>query len=113
METIVLEVDEGSAKAWNNSSPSVRAAYESKIIAVLKELQEAEAADQEGFTKEQLDFLKKEAAENTERYEWWNDEEMVAELEQIAADMESGKDPGISWDDLKKDLLSRHRKDAI
>jgi len=112
METIVLEVDEGSAKAWNNSSPSVRAAYENKILAVLKELQ-AEAAEQEGFTKEQKDFLAKEAAENTGRYEWWNDEKMVAELEQIAADMESGKDPGISWDDLKKDLLSRHRKDAI
>lgn len=110
METIVLEVDEGSAKAWNNSSPSVRAAYESKIIAVLKELQEAEAANEHGFTKDQLDLLKKEAAENPERYEWWNDEEMVAELEQIAADMESGKDKGFTIEESRAQLKQRRKK---
>jgi len=112
METIVLEVDEGSAKAWNNSSPSVRAAYESKIIAVLKELQEAEATDQGGFTKEQLDFLKNEAAESTGRYEWWNDEEMVAELDQIAADMESGKDPGFTLEESMAHLKARLKKNG-
>jgi hypothetical protein len=123
MERIVLEVDGALARAWKNSSPSERAVYENKINAILKELQETKfddllnkagkIAEEKGFTEEQLEILKKEAAENTGRYEWWDDKEMVAELEQIAADMESGKDPGISWDDLKKGLLSRHRKDAI
>jgi len=111
METIVLEVDEAAAKAWNNSSPSLRAAYEGKIIAVLKEFQETEQVDEEGFTKAQREFLAKEAAENTERYEWWNDEEMMAELDRRYDDLRSGKDPGISWDDLKKDLLSPRKKD--
>ncbi len=57
MESIVLEVDEASAKAWNNSSPSLRAAYEGKIIAVLKEFQEIEQVDEDGFTKTQRVFL--------------------------------------------------------
>jgi len=39
MASIVLEVDEALAKAWNNSSPSVRKIYEEKIIAILKEFQ--------------------------------------------------------------------------
>ena len=107
METIVLEVDEASAKAWNNSSPSLMAAYEGKIIAVLKEFQETEQVDEEGFTKAQREFLAKEAAENTERYEWWNDEEMIAELDKSEADFRSGKDQGISWEDVKKRLMSR------
>ena len=41
-----------------------------------------------------------------EPYEWWNDEEMVAELEQISADMESGKDPGVPWEEVKAELLN-------
>ena len=111
METIILDVDEASAKAWNNSSPSLRAAYEGKIIAVLKEFRETEQVDEDGFTKAQREFLAKEAAKNTERYEWWNDEEMMAELDRRSAELRSGKDRGISWDDLKKDLLSRFKKD--
>ena len=111
MESIVLEVDEAIARAWRNTSPDLRHEYESKINAILKELQEAETVDKDGFTKEQRDFLAKEAAENTERYEWWNDEEMMAELDQRYDDLRSGKDPGISWDDLKKDILSRFKKD--
>ena len=111
METIVLEVDDALVKAWNNSSPSLRAAYEGKIIAVLKEFRETEQVDEDGFTKAQREFLAKEAAENTERYEWWNDEEMMAELDRRSAELRSGKDRGISWDDLKKDLLSRFKKD--
>lgn len=113
MEHIVLEVDEASAKAWNNSSPSLRLTYEDKIIAILNEFREAESVDEEGFTKTQRDFLKKEATENTEPYEWWNDEVMTAELDQIAADLKSGKDKGVAWKDLKKDLLSRQKKDEL
>ena len=111
MEAILLKIDKTSASAWNNSAPSLRAAYEDKIVAVLKEFQEAEQVDEDGFTKAQRDFLAKEAAENenSEPYEWWNDEEMMAELDRREADLKSGKDPGISWEDLKKDLLSRHK----
>jgi putative addiction module component (TIGR02574 family) len=47
----------------------------------------------------------------TPPYEWWNDEEFVAELDRRSADLKSGKDPGVSWDELKKNLLSRLKKD--
>ena len=43
-------------------------------------------------------------------YEWWKDEEFVAELEQISADMDSGKDKGKSWEEVKEDLLKRLKK---
>jgi hypothetical protein len=109
MERIVLEVDGATARAWRNTSPDLRQVYEAKITAILKELQEV---DEDGFTKAQRDFLAKEAAENTERYEWWNDEDMMAELDRRSADLKSGKDPGISWNDLKKDLLSRHQQNG-
>jgi hypothetical protein len=113
METIVLEVDEASAKAWNNSSPSLRAAYENRINAILKELQDVEAIDEDGFTKEQRDFLAKEAAKNTERYEWWNDEEMIAELDRRSADLRSGKVKGISLEESKAYLLSRLKRNEL
>jgi hypothetical protein len=112
METIVLEVDEAAAKAWNNSSPSLRAAYEGKIIAVLKEFQDAEQVDEDGFTKEQRDILAKDAAENTERYEWWNDEELMAELDRRYDDLRSGKDPGFTLEESKVHLLARLKKNA-
>jgi len=48
----------------------------------------------------------------TPPYEWWNDEEMMAELDRREADLKSGKDPGISWADLKASLLSRHPKNG-
>jgi putative addiction module component (TIGR02574 family) len=107
METIVLEIDEASAKAWNNSSPSLRAAYESKIVAIVKEFQDTEQIDEDGFTKAQRDFLAKDAAENTERYEWWNDEEMIAELDRRSADLRSGKVKGVSLEETKERLLNR------
>jgi hypothetical protein len=113
METIVLEIDEASAKAWNNSTPSLRAAYEDKIIAVLKEFQEIESVDEDGFTKAQREFLAKEAAENTERYEWWNDEEMVAELDRRSADLRSGKVKGVSLEESKAYLLSRLKRNEL
>jgi hypothetical protein len=47
-----------------------------------------------------------------ERYEWWNDEEMVAQLDKSEADFRSGKDPGVTWDALKTELLSRRKKNA-
>jgi hypothetical protein len=110
MESIVLEVDEELAKAWKNSSPSKRATYEDRINAVLREFQKIEEA---GLTKEQQDFLDAEAAKNTEIFEWWKDEEFVAELEQRSADLDSGKDKGISWEDAKAEILNRGKKNAI
>jgi len=107
MESIVFEVDDAVAKAWKNSSPELRAAYGDKINAVLNELKETEDADEIGLTKAQQDFLDAEAAKNTERYEWWNDEDFVAELEQRAEDMKSGKVKGIPWEDVKFELLNR------
>lgn len=112
METIVLEVDKASAKAWNNSSPSIRAAYEGKIIAIIKEFQETEAVDEDGFTKAQREFLAKEAAENTEPYEWWNDEEMMAELDRRFDDLKSGKDKGFTLEESKAHLMARLKKNA-
>lgn len=36
--------------------------------------------------------------------EWWQDDKLMAEIEQRATDLKTGKDKGISWDDLKKEL---------
>ena len=114
MESIIVEIDQTSAKAWNNSAPSLRAAYEDKIIAVLKEFQETEQVDEDGFTKAQRDFLAKEAAENAnnEPYEWWNDEEMMAGLDKIEADLISGKTPGISLEESKARLTALLKKNG-
>jgi len=110
MERIVLEVDSALAKAWKNSSAALRAVYEKKIVAVLKEFKDAEV-DENGFTKAQSDFLAKEAAKGFARYEWWNDEEMIAELDQIEADLKSGKDKGRSWEEVKETLLNKFKRD--
>jgi putative addiction module component (TIGR02574 family) len=40
------------------------------------------------------------------RYEWWNDEELVAELDLRSDDLKSGKVKGIPWEDVKSRLLS-------
>jgi|GEM_PF-1480354 len=48
----------------------------------------------------------------TPPYKWWNDEDMMAELDKSEADLRSGKDPGITWDALKTELLSRRKKNA-
>jgi hypothetical protein len=104
MERIVLEVDGLLARAWRNSSPELRAVYENKINEVLKELQEKEPA----ITEEQLAVINKDAT--LELYEWWNDEQMVTELDRRSADLKSGKDKGIPWDEVKAHLLSRSHK---
>jgi len=123
METIVLEVDDALAEAWKNSTPSERIVYEKKINAVLRKLQTTKfndlrdkagkiAADN-GLTEDRLnELLKDDIDANNERYEWWNDEEMMAELDKSEADFRSGKDPGIKWDGLKAELLSRRKKNA-
>ncbi len=41
---------------------------------------------------------------------WWQDKKMVEELKQQNADMESGKDKGVSWDVAKEHLLLKLKK---
>lgn len=43
--------------------------------------------------------------EINEMNQWWNDEQLIAELDKRSADLKSGKDQGITWDELKKQLL--------
>jgi hypothetical protein len=40
-----------------------------------------------------------------EMNEWWNDESFIAELDKRSSDLKSGKDKGITWDELKNELL--------
>ncbi len=54
----------------------------------------------------------KEAAENTERYEWWNDEEMMAELDRRYDDLRSGKDPGFTLEESMARLKTRLKKNG-
>ncbi len=46
----------------------------------------------------------------TPPYEWWNNEEFVAQLERRSADLKSGKDKGVSWEEVKERLSSKFRK---
>jgi hypothetical protein len=115
MERIVLEVDGALARAWRNTTPEVREMYEHKINDMLKELKEADfdklldragkTAEDNGLTEEKPAIINGDTT--GKRYEWWNDEEMMAELEQISADMKSGKDKGIPWEELRDQLLNR------
>ena len=40
-----------------------------------------------------------------EMNEWWNDESFIAELDKRSSDLKSGKEKGVPWDELKKELL--------
>ena len=40
-----------------------------------------------------------------EMNEWWNDESFISELDKRSSDLKSGKEKGITWDELKKDIL--------
>jgi len=46
-------------------------------------------------------------ADVNEVYEWWNDKNLIAELDQRSANLKSGKDKGHSWESVKKELLSK------
>ena len=107
MERIVLEVDSASARAWRNLSPSRRVEYEGKINAVLKELQEAETIEGEVLNQQQINFLKIDAGNVDKRYEWWSNDETMAELKRRSADLDSGKDKGVPWDEARTRLLNR------
>lgn len=36
---------------------------------------------------------------------WWNDERFIAELDKRSSDLKSGKDKGVTWEELKKELI--------
>ena len=41
-----------------------------------------------------------------EPYEWWNDNELLTELDHRSEQIKSGNDPGMLWEDAKKEILS-------
>ncbi|MFI5159550.1 MAG: addiction module protein [Sphingobacteriales bacterium] len=45
-----------------------------------------------------------------EKYDHWADEEFVAEMDRRIKDFESGKDKGVSWEEVK--LKARLRRNA-
>ena len=46
--------------------------------------------------------------DNTETYQWWEDKELVAELERRSTDLKSGKDKGVPWEEVKQRLLNKY-----
>ena len=40
-----------------------------------------------------------------EMNEWWNDESFIAELDKRSSDLKSGKEKGVTWEELKNELL--------
>lgn len=41
-----------------------------------------------------------------EPYEWWNDSELLTELDHCSEQIKSGNDKGQLWEDAKKEILS-------
>lgn len=39
--------------------------------------------------------------------EWWQDQKLIEKLDAIDAEMETGLDKGVSWQEAKKQLLKR------
>jgi len=48
-------------------------------------------------------------SEMSELYEWWNDKDLIAELDSRSADLKGGKDKGYSWEGAKKELLNNRK----
>ena len=44
-------------------------------------------------------------SEINEMNPWWNDERFIAELDKRSSDLKSGKDKGVAWEELKKELI--------
>jgi len=49
---------------------------------------------------------------NAEAYKWWEDEELVAELERRSADLKSGKDKGVSLEESKARIKAILKKNG-
>lgn len=57
-----------------------------------------------------LDKLGLDYSINTEVpscYNWWEDELLVKELDKRSEDLKSGEDQGMSFEDIKRNLLNR------
>lgn len=44
-----------------------------------------------------------------EPYEWWNDKELLAELDHRSEQIKSGNDKGQLWEDAKIEILNHRR----
>ena len=53
------------------------------------------------------DINKEEEIKSKDIAGWWEDNGLMAQLARTNDDMESGKDPGISWTEAKKQLLQK------
>jgi len=40
-----------------------------------------------------------------EMHEWWNDEDLIAELDRRSQDLKNGNDKGKPWEEVKNELL--------
>ena len=47
-----------------------------------------------------------------DKYEWWKDEELVAELDRQSAALDSKEEPSISWEEVKEVLSKRLSKNS-
>lgn len=45
-------------------------------------------------------------------YKWWEDNELMTELERRSDALKSGEDIGIPWNEVKHRLLSKHIKNG-
>lgn len=54
-------------------------------------------------------ILKEEVEES---YEWWNDEELIIELDRRSDDLKSGKDPGVTLEESKQRLTALFKKNG-
>jgi hypothetical protein len=40
-----------------------------------------------------------------EIYEWWDDKDLIAELDSRSDDLKTGKDKGYQWEEAKQEIL--------
>jgi hypothetical protein len=48
-------------------------------------------------------------SEADDLYEWWNDKELIAELDHRSAQIKNGSDKGILWKDVKEEMLNSRK----
>lgn len=46
----------------------------------------------------------------SEMHEWWNDEDLIAELDHRSQNLKDGDDKGKLWEDLKDELLNSKKQ---
>jgi len=51
--------------------------------------------------------------EVNEPYEWWNDSDLIAELDRRSSDLKSGKDKGASLEESKSHLIARLKNNGL